>query len=83
VNVIFSSIYLLIQQSPRARSLDRLPEQDAKYEVDVWDETINAYLVTKQTVTISQVARDALGIETKRIGTGDQNRVRKVMEHLG
>jgi len=74
---------LLIQQSPRARSLDRSPEQDAKYEADVWEETINAYLVTKQTVTISQVARDAPGIETKRIGTGDQNRDRKVMECLG
>ena len=34
-------------------------------------------------VTVGQVARGALGIETQRIGTAEQSRIAAVLEQLG
>ena len=68
------------------RSFERdaiLPEQDARYEADAWEETISAYLQNQERVTVGQVARDGIGIETPRIGTADQRRIAAAMEHLG
>jgi predicted P-loop ATPase len=61
------------------------PEQEARYEVDAWEEAIARYLdVNKKTsVLISDVAFGALTMETQRIGTADQNRIRKCLERLG
>jgi predicted P-loop ATPase len=61
-----------------------VPEQAARYQGDVWEESISEYLNKADTkVTIGEVARYALGIETARIGTADQNRIRAVMTSLG
>jgi predicted P-loop ATPase len=57
-------------------------EQATRYEGDAWEETIAPYLANKDRVTIGQVARDAIGIETPRIGTADQRRVAAVLERL-
>jgi predicted P-loop ATPase len=60
------------------------PEQEARYEADVWEETISAYLANgKRLVTVSQVAREALSIQTDRIGTAEQRRIIKALERLG
>ena len=37
-------------------------EQEARYERDVWEETIKEYLTGKTTVLVGQVAREALGL---------------------
>jgi predicted P-loop ATPase len=58
-------------------------EQAARYEADTWEETIAAYVATMSKVTIGQVARDALFIETPRIGTSEQRRIAAVLELLG
>ena len=36
-----------------------------------------------QAVTVGQVARNGLGMETPRIGTADQRRIAAAMERLG
>ena len=62
------------------------PQQEARYEGDVWEEKIAEYLnglSSSAKVTVSQVARDALHVETSRIGTADQRRITAAMERLG
>jgi len=58
-------------------------EQAARYEGDAWEEPIHDYVDDKDKVTVGQVARDALSIETPRIGTADQRRIRSVLELFG
>jgi predicted P-loop ATPase len=60
-----------------------LPEQTARYEGDAWEEDIAAYLATKTSVTIGEVAHNALFIEKPRIGTGDQRRIAAALEQTG
>ena len=59
------------------------PEQAARYESDAWVDPIKAYVDTHDKFTISEVAKGALYIETPRIGTADQRRIRKVLIELG
>jgi hypothetical protein len=51
-----------------------MPEQQARYEADAWAENIAEWLTLtgKARVTIGELARHALQIETSRIGTADQ-----------
>ena len=61
-----------------------MPEQAERYEADAWEETIAAYLGQKHAkVTVGEVARERLGIETPRIGTADQRRIAAALEQLG
>jgi predicted P-loop ATPase len=60
-----------------------MPEQSARYEADAWEEDIAEYLRKHEKVTVGEVAREALGIETPRIGTGDQRRVSAALEQMG
>jgi predicted P-loop ATPase len=60
-----------------------MPEQAARYEGDAWEENIADYLKTQSKVTVGQVARDALHIETPRIGTADQRRIVAALGQLG
>lgn len=59
------------------------PEQRSRYEGDAWEETISEWLVMQVKVTISMVAREALRIETPRLGTADQRRIAAALERLG
>ncbi|WP_063995456.1 virulence-associated E family protein [Bradyrhizobium sp.] len=60
-----------------------MPEQASRYEADAWEENIADYLKKHDKVTVGQVAREALDIETPRIGTADQRRVAAALEQLG
>ena len=60
-----------------------MPQQSARYEADVWEETISVFIQPKERVTIGQVARDALAIETPRVGTAEQRRIAAALEQLG
>ena len=60
-----------------------MPEQAQRYEADVWEETISTYLENKTKVTVGQIAREGLHIETQRIGTADQRRIAAALEQLG
>lgn len=59
------------------------PEQEARFEADVWEETIGEFLGSKDKILVGQVAREALHIETPRINTADQRRITTIMERLG
>lgn len=58
-------------------------EQEARFEVDAWEDTIASFVVGKERVTVTQVAREGLGLETPRIGTAEQRRVSAVLQRLG
>jgi predicted P-loop ATPase len=60
-----------------------MPEQEARYEADAWEENIQKYLAGCTRVTVGQVAREALFIETPRIGTAEQRRIAAALERLG
>jgi predicted P-loop ATPase len=60
-----------------------MPEQAQRYESDVWEEVIAEYLKTRTKVTVGEVARYALFIETSRVGTADQRRITTAMEQVG
>ena len=60
-----------------------MPEQATHHEGDVWEDVVKVYLEVKDKVTIGQVARDALGFETIKIGTADQRRIAAVLDLLG
>ena len=60
-----------------------MPEQASRYEGDAWEEDIAEYLDGESKVTLGQIARDALKIETPRIGTADQRRIAAILELLG
>jgi predicted P-loop ATPase len=57
-----------------------IPEQAARYESDAWEEAIAKFLEGRDQVTIWQVARDGLFIETPKLGTADQRRIRAALE---
>jgi predicted P-loop ATPase len=59
------------------------PEQAARYEVDVWEDNIAEYLKTNTKVTVGQIAKDALHIETPRLGRAEQNRIAAALERIG
>jgi predicted P-loop ATPase len=59
------------------------PEQESRYEGDAWEENIRDYLDLHPRVTVGQVAKQALSIETPRIGTADQRRIAAVLINLG
>ena len=61
------------------------PEQEARYEADVWEGMIAEYVGrrTSASVLIKDIARNALQIETPRIGRAEQNRIIAALERLG
>lgn len=59
------------------------PEQEARYEADAWEEAVTAYLRNLSRTTILDVARQALFIETPKLGTADQRRIGAILERTG
>lgn len=58
------------------------PEQDARYASDAWEELVAPWLETRVEVTVSEVARAAINIESQRLGRIEQNRITAIMERL-
>ena len=59
------------------------PEQEARFEVDAWEQAIAEWLGGRDKTTVLEVARGALFVETARLGTADQRRITATMERLG
>ena len=60
-----------------------VPEQDQRFEPDVWEEKIAGFLQGRRDVTVLEIAQGALFIETPRLSTADRNRIVAVLEGLG
>lgn len=58
------------------------PEQDDRQEPDPWEEAIGEFLQNRDKVTVSEIARLALGFDTSRIGKAEQNRITRVLTDL-
>lgn len=58
-------------------------EQQARYDADVWEEKVAKFVSEKDTVTIGDVMENALAIPTARQDRTGQNRVMKILRHLG
>lgn len=59
------------------------PQQDTRYEADVWEQRIGEFVALRADVTIGEIATIGLRMETARIGRADQNRIAAVLERLG
>jgi predicted P-loop ATPase len=59
-----------------------IPQQEARYEPDAWEDAISGYLVGQARVTILDVARHALFIDLPKVGTADQRRIRAVLSRF-
>jgi hypothetical protein len=59
------------------------PEQEARFEADAWEEAIADFLADKKQVTVLEVAKTGVGMETPKLGTADQRRIIAIMERLG
>jgi predicted P-loop ATPase len=60
-----------------------VPEQEARFEADAWEQTVRTHLEGMSKTTIGDIAREGLLIETPRIGTSDQRRIGAILERLG
>jgi predicted P-loop ATPase len=72
-----------------------IPQQDARYEGDVWEPLVRDYVSGRDRVTLLEVARGALGYKAEnplpdsrdtpvnRLGTADQRRLTAIMTVLG
>jgi predicted P-loop ATPase/phage/plasmid primase-like uncharacterized protein len=58
-------------------------EQEARFEADAWEEQVADHLRGNTRTTILRVARDGLQIDTPRIGTADQRRIRNILIRQG
>ena len=58
-------------------------EQEARREVDPWQEPIATYVSGRASVLVGHIAREALRIETQRVGTNDARRIAAVLVGLG
>src|SRR5262249_41720947 len=52
-----------------------VPEQLARYEGDPWEEAVRQFLEGRSRVTISEVAKDGLRMDTPCSGKTEQNRI--------
>jgi predicted P-loop ATPase len=59
------------------------PQQVARFEADAWEDNVREYVGSRSRVTVGEVARSALSIETPRIGTADQRRIAAALEMIG
>ena len=59
------------------------PEQEARYEVDAWESAIVGYLQGRSRVMMLDIARDALEMDTYRLGTSETRRIAAALERLG
>jgi hypothetical protein len=61
------------------------PEQDARFEADIWTETVESYLtdLLTDTTTLRTVAKGALNIEDKMMDPRTEKRIASVLQRLG
>jgi hypothetical protein len=61
------------------------PEQETRRNTDVWEDPIKDHIAKTdlKQATVFQIARDAVGMYTREMGTADQHRITNVLTSLG
>jgi predicted P-loop ATPase len=60
------------------------PQQEARFEADLWEESIREYLTGRTKALVGEIAKGALGFEQKcRVGRHDQLRITTALERMG
>jgi predicted P-loop ATPase len=59
------------------------PEQEGRYEADPWEDIVADWVLGKSRVSVTSIAKDALFIDTPRIGTSDQRRISAILQRGG
>lgn len=59
------------------------PEQEDRYEADPWEDAILSYVASRRRVQVTEIAQNALSMNTARIGTADQRRIGGVLGRAG
>jgi predicted P-loop ATPase len=59
------------------------PQQEARQDIDVWEEPIAEYLKPRQRVTALEIARSAVLIDAdSKVGRAEQNRITRILKSL-
>ncbi len=58
-------------------------EQEARFEVDAWEPSIERFLASRSRVQVSEIACEALDIGASKIGTAEQRRIARILTRLG
>jgi predicted P-loop ATPase len=58
-------------------------EQEARYEADPWEQTILDYVECRSQARITEIASEALRIDTNKVGTADQRRITSILTSHG
>jgi predicted P-loop ATPase len=58
-------------------------EQEARFEADAWEPSIERFLDGRSRVQVSEIAFQALDIATAKIGTTEQRRIIRILTRLG
>jgi predicted P-loop ATPase len=59
------------------------PQQDDRYDADIWEEKVRDWTGLNTSFTIDQVAKGALFIDTPKVSKSDQLRIAAILENLG
>ena len=59
------------------------PEQEKRFEGDPWESTIAEFLIGRQRVQVTEIAKNALHLDNGRIGTKEQRRITAILTGLG
>ena len=59
------------------------PQQEARHEADAWEQVIRDQLISAHRTTVLEVARAALGLETRSVGTAEMRRISAALERMG
>jgi predicted P-loop ATPase len=59
------------------------PQQDSRFEGDPWEDAIATHVASLSRVRVTDIARNALAIESAKIGTAEQRRIAAVLTGLG
>ena len=59
------------------------PQQEARQDIDVWEEPIAEYLNGRRRVTVLEVARNAVLIDAdSKVGRAEQNQITRILQSL-
>lgn len=59
------------------------PQQEERFVADAWEQPVADWLAGRPKVTVSEVLRDALGIDVAKQGKAEQNRILAILGRLG